>query len=111
MTVAALSSFNILLIPEFLWILTRKQFPDPYLIQNLYKKIRHLGLDTKRLKRTDQKNCPNWASPYSALKREEVSARINDDDDPKNNGTISNFLEHEHPFQTLYGGPSYWPPA
>jgi len=44
---------------EILWILTRERFPDRYLIKSLLKKIRKLGLDTRRLKKTDQKNCPN----------------------------------------------------
>merc|ERR1711997_1252938 len=43
---------------EILWILTRPRFPSKYLIDHLYKKIRRLGLDTRRLRRTDQKTCP-----------------------------------------------------
>jgi len=49
---------------EILWILTRKQFPSPYLIKDIKKRIRHYGLDTRRLKRTNQKGCPriHWIS-------------------------------------------------
>lgn len=43
---------------EILWILTRKQFPSPYLIKDIKKRIRSFGLDTRRLKRTNQKGCP-----------------------------------------------------
>jgi len=43
---------------EILWILTRKQFPSPYLIKHIKKRIRSFGLDTRRLKRTNQKGCP-----------------------------------------------------
>ena len=45
-------------ISEFLWILTRQQFPDRNLIRRLYHKIQNLGLDTRRLRVTDQKTCP-----------------------------------------------------
>ena len=47
--------------------MTRKRFPDPHLIRKLYSKVAHLGLDTKRLRKTDQKNCKK-SDP--ALKRE-----------------------------------------
>ena len=52
------------LFSEILWILTRKQFPSPYLIKDIKKRIRHYGLDTRRLKRTNQKGCPriHWIS-------------------------------------------------
>jgi hypothetical protein len=52
-----------LAIPEFLWVLTRNQFPDPALIRRIYSKIRHLGLDTRRLVVTNQKSCPNGYHP------------------------------------------------
>ena len=47
-----------------MWVLTRQRFPDPGLIRKIYSKIRFLGLDTRRLKKTEQKNCDG------ALKRE-----------------------------------------
>lgn len=43
---------------EILWILTRQRFPDRNLIQSIKEKIRRSGIDTKRLRRTDQKTCP-----------------------------------------------------
>ena len=43
---------------EIMWILTRQQFPSPYLIKNIKKRIRALGLDTRRLRKTNQKSCP-----------------------------------------------------
>ena len=42
---------------ELLWILTRQRFPGKLLINHLMQKIRKLGLNTSRLKRTDQKTC------------------------------------------------------
>merc|ERR1712223_410936 len=45
---------------EILWILTRKRFPARPLISHLLRKIRGLGLDTRRLKKTDQKTCPAY---------------------------------------------------
>ena len=55
--------------------MTRKRFPDPHLIRNIYSKVAHLGLDTKRLRRTDQKNC---------LKSAPASKRENEDEDQFN---------------------------
>ena len=56
--VEKLRFFFSMFFPEILWILTRPRFPSKYLIDHLYKKIRRLGLDTRRLRRTDQKTCP-----------------------------------------------------
>ncbi|KAF0289102.1 Apolipoprotein D [Amphibalanus amphitrite] len=43
---------------QFLFVLTREQFPSPYLVKHIMKRIRHFGLDTGKLQKTDQKNCP-----------------------------------------------------
>ena len=96
---------NIILhFAEFLWILTRQRFPGRHLIDSLYKKIWYLGLDTRSLKVTDQKSCPN--NPYS-IKRETEG----DDWTDENNADSS--FSHNHPYQTPFepSGPSYWPAA
>jgi len=43
---------------EILWVLTRKQFPGKELIEYIYNKIKYLGLNTRRLRKTVQKGCP-----------------------------------------------------
>ena len=101
-------SFLLFAFSEFLWILTRQQFPDRHLVDGLYKKIRYLGLDTRRLKVTDQKSCPN---PSYSFKRE-IDGDWNEFDETDEKSDES-FFNHEHPFQTSFepNGPSYWPPA
>ena len=47
-----------ILISELLWVLTRKQFPGKELIEYIYNKIKYLGLNTRRLRKTVQKGCP-----------------------------------------------------
>jgi len=42
---------------ELLWILTRAQKPDPALIAQTESKIKAAGIDTSRLKKTDQTGC------------------------------------------------------
>ena len=46
-------------VSEILWILTRSRNPSPSLIYTVKEKIKRAGIDTTRLRRTDQKNCPN----------------------------------------------------
>jgi hypothetical protein len=46
---------------EFLWVLTRNPVPDRGLIQRIYSQIRLLGLDTRRLRATEQQ-VPIWWS-------------------------------------------------
>jgi len=41
-----------------MFILTREPFPDPYLIKRLYGQIKFFGLNTRRLKKIDQRSCP-----------------------------------------------------
>ena len=48
---------------EILWILTRERFPPRSLIKRVLKRIKYIGLDIRRLKKTDQKTCPA-SSPY-----------------------------------------------
>ncbi len=62
------------------------------MIRRLYSKIRRLGLDTKRLRRTDQKNCPK-TDPASKREIDDGGEFkfFGDDDDadeskPKNSG-------------------------
>ena len=45
-------------VSEILWILTRQQFPPKRLLHDIYKKIKSIGLDTRRLRKTTQKGCP-----------------------------------------------------
>ena len=47
-----------LLNTQFLFVLARDRFPSQYLVKHIMKRIRSFGLDTGKLKRTDQKSCP-----------------------------------------------------
>jgi len=51
---------------EFLWILTRKQFPPKALVDKATAIIQGNGIDTSRLKKTVQTNCPD-ADASSAI--------------------------------------------
>ena len=43
---------------ELLWILTRERNPSPQLIDSVEQKIKAAGIDTSRLKKTKQTDCP-----------------------------------------------------
>ena len=45
---------------EYLWILTRQQFPDEQMIKNLYEKLARLNFNTNMLWQTRQTDCPKF---------------------------------------------------
>ena len=45
---------------EYLWVLTRKQFPEKALIQRIYGEITSHGFDTQHLWKTKQYDCPEF---------------------------------------------------
>ena len=45
------------IISEYLWVLTRNQFPSQDLINTIYRQIEGYGIRTSRLEKTDQNNC------------------------------------------------------
>jgi len=51
---------------EFLWILTREQFPEQSVIDKAKAVIRHNKIDVTRLKKTEQIGCPDANSAISS---------------------------------------------
>jgi len=51
---------------ESLWLLTRKQIPNPKLVKWAYKRMRTLGLPVGSLRKTPQNNCSKLPPPGQA---------------------------------------------
>jgi len=51
---------------ESLWLLTRRQFPSKYLVQNAFRTMDRLGLPRQALAKTPQNNCKDLPAPGSA---------------------------------------------